>query len=118
MILRPKNGDDGIGLSKVGAEIHGSVQSLSFGSMGISAGTVNNAWHHFVVTFDDLYMRIYKDGVLANSILCGATYPLTLEDYFLGYYPYPAEWFEGAVDDLRFYGRTLSATDVQKLYNL
>lgn len=118
MIFRPKSGGDGIGLSKVGSEIHGSVQSPNFGSLGISAGTVNNAWHHFVVTFDDLYIRIYKDGVLANSILCGASYPLTLEDYFVGYYPYPAEWFEGAVDDLRFYSRTLSASDVQKLFNL
>ena len=118
MILRPKSGGDGIGLSKVGSQIHGSVQTLSFGSMGISAGDVNNGWHHFVVTFDDLYLRIYKDGVLVNSTLCGATYPLTLEDYFVGYYPNPAEWFEGAVDDLRFYGRTLSASDVQKLYNL
>jgi hypothetical protein len=118
MIFRPKSGGDGIGLSKTGAEINGSVQSPNFGSLGVSAGTVNNGWHHFVVTFDDVYIRIYKDGVLANSILCGASYPLTLEDYFVGYYPYPAEWFEGSVDDLRFYSRTLSATDIQKLYNL
>jgi len=116
-IIMPKYGGNGLGLSKVGAEVYGSAQSLSFGSLGVSGGIVNNAWHHLVVTFDDLYLRMYKDGVLVNSILCGGTYPLTLQEFFMGYNP-NTEWFQGAIDDLRFYSRTLSATDVQKLYNL
>ena len=113
-IVTPKT--TGIALSKKYDAVWGSVQAPNFGSMGIYASSVNASWHHFVVTFDDLYIRLYEDGLLVKSQLCGATYSPLLEDYFIGYFG--NELFEGSLDDLRFYSRTLSASDVTALYNL
>jgi hypothetical protein len=106
----------GIGLSKKYDEVWGSVQAPNFGSMGIYATSINSSWHHFVVTFDDLYIRLYKDGLLVKSQLCGASYSPFLEEYYIGYLL--DEFFVGSLDDLRFYSRTLSASDVAALYNL
>lgn len=114
MIVKPK--DTGLGIYKWMTEMGGTVESPNFGQLGLSAGTFNSSWHHFVVTFDDAYLRVYVDGTLKSSIPCGGTYANVLEDYFIGYFP--NEYFEGSVDDLRFYSRTLSASDVTALYNL
>lgn len=114
MIVTPKT--TGIGIGKKLTEISGSLDLMPGYSLGVSAGSVDQEWHHFVVTFDDDRLRIYKDGQLVTYFAIDWTYPQLLEDYFIGYKN--NEWFEGAVDDLRFYSRTLSAVDVQKLYNL
>jgi concanavalin A-like lectin/glucanase superfamily protein len=114
MIVKPK--DTGLGIYKWLTEMGGTVESPNFGSLGLAAGTFNSSWHHFVVTFDDADLRVYVDGTLKASIPCGGTYANVLEDYFIGYFP--NEYFEGSVDDLRFYSRTLSASDVTALYNL
>jgi len=113
MIVKPKT--TGLGLSKVKTVISGSVDLLPNYSLGVSAGSTDKYWHHFVVTFDDDTLRIYKDGQLSASVPSSVTYPQILEDYFIGCKN--NEWFEGSVDELRFYSRTLSANDVTLLYN-
>jgi hypothetical protein len=114
MIVKPKK--IGLGVGKFMTEMEGSVEWLPNYSMGIHVEPVDKNWHHFVVTFDDDILRLYEDGQLVKYNASTLTYPKVLQDYFVGYRN--NEWFEGAVDDLRFYSRTLSATDVQKLYNL
>lgn len=114
MIVKPKT--TGLGIGKKQTEISGSVDLLPNYSMGIRVDAVDQNWHHFVVTFDDDILLFYMDGQLVTYSSSTVTYPKVLEDYFVGYKN--NEWFEGSVDDLRFYSRTLSAVDVQKLYNL
>ena len=115
MIVRPKA--IGLGIGKFKTEISGSIEKLPNYSMGIHVDNVDKNWHHFVVTFDDETLRLYQDGQLVKTSYgdVNVSYPFTLEDYFVGYRG--NEWFEGSLDELRFYSRTLSATDVQKLYN-
>lgn len=113
MIVKPQS--NGIGFQKTGPEFYGTIEKINVASVGVTA--MNDlSWHHFVATYDGAKLRIYKDGVLANTKDWTMTLSPTLENFFLGYWN--DEWYEGLIDDLRFYGRTLSATDVQQLYNL
>ncbi|HEX7846903.1 MAG TPA: LamG domain-containing protein [Chitinophagaceae bacterium] len=75
-------------------------------------------WHHFVVTYDGTIMKFYGNGNLVASKSYAGTINQALAEYFLGYDPgdNSALW-NGWMDELRFYSRTLSPTDVQKLYN-
>jgi len=115
-IVSPKA--KGLGVHKFQAEIGGSIESLPEFSMWIPVDNVSKAWHHFVVTFDDETLRFYMDGQLVKTSQgeVAVSYPSILQDYLIGYRG--TELFEGSVDDLRFYSRTLTASDVQKLYNL
>lgn len=79
----------------------------------------NNSWHHLVVTFDGTVIRLYIDGSLNVTAIhsdTGGFGPL-LTDYIIGKHTTDTFW-RGYIDDLRFYSRTLSSTDVQNLYNL
>ena len=75
----------------------------------------NTDWHHLVVTVDsNNTVRLYRDGVLRtideNSDLSIGSVPGS--QYILG------EGFQGHLDDLRVYKRTLSPNDVGDLYAL
>jgi len=77
----------------------------------------DQSWHHIVVTYDGTFVKLYVDGNLQGT----SNYPQPFVDdlvyYRIGLTSYLHYW-KGVIDDLRFYSRTLSAVDVQKLYNL
>ena len=74
---------------------------------------VNNAWHHIALTYDGTAMKFYFDGVLTGTTNLTGSIGASLANYIVA-----NGFWKGAVDDLRFYSRTLTTTDVQKLYNL
>jgi len=75
----------------------------------------NTDWHHLVVTVDsNNTVRLYRDGVLRNmeensSLSIGSD---PAGQYMLG------EGFQGHMDDLRVYKRTLSNNEVGDLHQL
>jgi hypothetical protein len=78
----------------------------------------DNSWHHVVVTYDGAIIRLYIDGTLNTSVPHSnpGEFGPVLTEYFIGLHGDNTFW-RGYIDDLRFYGRTLSASDVQKLFN-
>jgi concanavalin A-like lectin/glucanase superfamily protein len=96
----------------------GTVEVDNDGSLGTQIGsTVNSAWHHVAVTYDGAYVKLYIDGVLRNNFpATGSIAPQTVK-YYLGY-NWLGDYWKGYIDDLRFYSRTLTASDVTALYNL
>ena len=96
--------------------VGGAVSISPWGSIGDWAGTINAGWQHVVVTYDGLNIKIYLNNSLKVNISKSGSVS-GLVDYFVAYRP-QTEFWKGYVDDLRFYSRTLTATDVQKLYNL
>lgn len=77
----------------------------------------NTTWRHLVVTYNGTDVKFYVNGVLTPINNEPGSIPTSLSDYFIGNLPGYTLW-KGKIDDLRFYSRTLTATDVQKLYNL
>ena len=75
----------------------------------------NTDWHHLVITRDsNNTIRLYRDGELRN-IDENSNFNIDsdpLDVYLLG------QFFEGHLDDLRVYKRTLSSNEVVDLYNL
>jgi hypothetical protein len=89
-----------------------------FGMPNIPSGPIDGHWHHLVVTIDGTFCKFYVDGSLVNSVVSPDIEPETIAYYYVGLGNVIEKCWRGAVDDLRFYSRTLSATEVQSLYNL
>lgn len=81
-------------------------------STGINKAIFDLKWHHLVVTYDGSSFKFYVDALLAGSSNMPGSLSSALATYVVG-----NGYWKGAVDDLRFYSRTLTASDVTALYN-
>jgi len=78
-------------------------------------------WVHLCGVFDGSAYSLYRNGVLVASTVDGATAPANMDaPWAVGARaPQPdglERLMEGEIDDLRIYGRALSAAEVQALY--
>jgi concanavalin A-like lectin/glucanase superfamily protein len=95
------------------------IGGLTLVKNGISIGTGLNKtvsdlnWHHLVVTYDGSSFKYYVDGILSGSTNMPGSLSSALATYIIG-----NGYWKGAIDDLRFYSRTLTPSDVTALYNL
>ncbi len=117
--------------SVTGSIIYGNFLFSMNGPWGftIIPGATNTAsvsypqgtWTHIVGTYDDTTQSIktYKDGVFVEEAIKGSTAGgLSLTSLDLGQNAWPAAtYFTGSLDDVRLYGRALSASEVQQLYD-
>ena len=95
----------------------GTVATIT-NTPGAYVDIFNTSWHHVVVSFDGAYVRVYLNGALKATVPHDGSIAPNLVDYVLGWSTIWQNFWKGYIDDLRFYSRTLSASDVQKLYNL
>ncbi len=77
-----------------------------------------DTWYHAVVTYDGTTLKIYVNGVLANSIaytinLVNSTHELDFGSQRISLNDY----FAGKIDDIRLYNRALADCDVDSLFN-
>ncbi len=83
-----------------------------------------NSWNYAVLTYDGTTLRSYLNGVAGASETCSRSNPAGsgYGEYFnfgavdstnLG----SGAWFEGSIDDVRVYPRTISASEVNTLYS-
>ena len=95
----------------------GVVEIDTYGAFGNSSGSItNDNWHHLVVTYDGTAIKFYMDGVLKSTYNKTGSISSTEVKYLLGRDLLGRNW-KGYIDELRFYSRTLSSTDVQQLFN-
>ena len=83
----------------------------------LEKGVWERGWHHVVVTYDGNTIKLYLDGNLVDSESFEGGIRSSRQAYKLGFTTLQYYFWKGALDDLRFYSGTLSASDVQKLYN-
>jgi hypothetical protein len=89
-----------------------------FGTTSVS----DNVFHHVAATYDGSVMKIYIDGVLdAQKIITitisyPADHPFILYRREYGGIPSP-ENFLGIIDELGFYNRALSSSEIQAIFN-
>jgi len=97
-------------------QFNGNFQKFGYGIVQqIGTTPISGAWHHIAATRDNTSMKLYIDGVLIGTtpstpVDFGAW---VLHSYRLGY-----NGWKGSLDDVRFYKRVLSASDVIALKNL
>ena len=80
-----------------------------------SGGIAVGNWYHIVCTYDGSTASIYVDGELKNSISKSGTLTTTTQTIFAGANPYPAHFYNGAIDDIRIWSRALSESEIQDL---
>jgi hypothetical protein len=110
------SGPDG-GLDFYVSHGHGSVYARS---PDAGQGVWDGNWHLAVGTYDGHTIRLYVDGVEVGT---GTPWTGALEyvlpnsnDFYIGNYPGCADHaFQGAIDDVMVWDRTLDATDVAGL---
>ena len=79
-----------------------------------------NTWYHVVVTRNNSGSTIYVNGssVATDSNSMGTYSSSAYQKASIGSNPnYPAEYFDGTLDQIRVYDVALTSTDVANLYN-
>ena len=125
-------GSDGWGADLRDGDANGRLNggsTNSYNRVTQSLGLHDGRWHHLAVVFDanpsppTESMTIYVDGsprptvVVAGYFTPGQNYDTTAPlEVAKGYVLDPATFFVGSIDDIRLYGRRLSAGDALGLY--
>jgi len=73
-------------------------------------------WHHIAVTKSGTTFTLYIDGTTSESQTISGTAWGT-QDWIIGNTPYNTRYFDGDVDDMSFWSRALTATEIGKLVN-
>jgi len=80
-----------------------------------------NQWRHVVFTFAGGIVTAYVNGqpvsASANSFTVGTVLPLQMYGLYLGTDSDRGSFYGGLMDDVRIYGRALSAADANALYS-
>lgn len=85
-----------------------------------------NKWAHVVVTYDGSLalasrFKIYVDGVnqTEGASASNGTLPsISPSIIYLGWDTWPGEYFNGTIDDVRYYTRVFSTDEIKRLYNM
>lgn len=98
--------------------------SVSSGTVGSAKTTMAkssnpyNAWTLIVGTYNKSQLKLYINGVLDTTIAKTGSLGYSSLDLHIGYSGTgPNEYFKGRMDDIRIYGRVLSAAEIQNLYS-
>lgn len=93
----------------------GTTQHVAISPIGLSDGL----WHHLVGTRSSAGLKIYIDGTQAGTNTNGGAFNVTNSTnmYFGSYNSTPSLPFNGSMDEVRFYNRALSATEISNMYD-
>ncbi len=84
----------------------------------IQADVSNNVWNHWVGIWNGTQIFLYKNGVQVNSTSKSTIgTPSKTSDYIGADAADNQRYFNGSIDDVRIYNRSLSATEIEELYN-
>lgn len=93
-----------------------SIYGGTFPSVGQSGTSGDGSWHHFVVRRQNGNLVMFKDGVQTSSIVA-STETLTDKTLYLGGLGDGGQGYDGALDEVAFWDRGLSAGEIAWLCN-
>lgn len=88
------------------------------GITGTSNTSIGN-WYHIAATGDKEYLKLYVNGILENTTSINGivyTYPPSYIGYVGRHSSSSVNYFNGTIDEVRFYNRTLSSDEIVTLY--
>lgn len=100
------------------------VQKSNGTTSNIADGTSNlntNTWYHIAGTIDNSSVKVYVNGVLENTTPSSMSFTYqTGRRVYLGGSNESAAYlpFSGTIDNVRFYNRVLTVTEINQLYTL
>jgi hypothetical protein len=72
-----------------------------------------NAWTHLAVTYDNTTLRLFVNGVQVGTAAVAGPLLTSTGALRIGGNSIWGEFFQGRIDDIRLYGRALSAAEIQ-----
>jgi len=77
------------------------------------------AWHQIAGVYDGTLISLYIDGQVVTQQTASGQIPVTADPLAIGFRPAANVfyYFQGIIDDVRIYGRALSASEIVQLYN-
>ena len=72
-----------------------------------------NAWSHVATTYDGSIIRLYVNGAQVATQTASGAVTTSTGAFRIGGNAVWAEWYAGLIDDVRVYGRALSAAEIQ-----
>jgi len=78
---------------------------------------VFDEWYHVCVTYDGNIMKLYVNGQLRNSKEVSGNLKINNRTFSIGSDNGAQKFFNGCIDDVRFYGTALDQTTIQAIYN-
>lgn len=76
-----------------------------------------NTWYNMCVTYNGSFIYIYINGLLDNSVAKTGTVTPNPSSTVLGKVLYNNSFFNGAMSNVMFYNRALSAAEIQQNFN-
>lgn len=85
----------------------------------IGTGVQLNTWTHLALTYDGATLSLYIDGLLDGSIAASGSIASTTEDFYMGNLLFQTTnyWFDGKLDEVSLWNRTLTDTEINCIYN-
>ena len=91
------------------AHVFTTAESEIRGSATLPLG----AWSHLAMTYEGTTLRLYVNGTLVGTRAATGALASTTQPLRFGGNGVWSEWFEGSMDEIRIYGRALSAAEIQ-----
>lgn len=113
VILKKRHWSPAYDFSMYGGQLTFSLNGV--GSVSTPVPTTN-AWHLVTGTYDGSTMKIYVDGTAVTSSAKTGAIATVGEPVVIGSSGGFENYFNGKLDDIRLYGRGLSASEVATLY--
>ena len=109
--------DSGIGDAFGHSFVIGSGAETFNANMAFSGRFARGRWSHVVVTFGDT-LKVYMDGQLAGERAYTEDDPFVAGNFQIGRHfdSANARYYEGAIDDILIYARTLDEHEVRRLF--
>ena len=76
----------------------------------------SNVWYFATVTYDGQYVKMYLDGELIAQKSVAGVLANTSNNLHIGERPDGTLPFNGSIDEVRIYNRTLSANEIKEIY--
>lgn len=120
MVTKTQSG--GYGIWRDASNIHAYVWRNSSYSTNATyaASSLSAGWHHFALTYDGRYTRLYIDGTLEDTDDAGGSYSITYSysnALIIGGEAYtgttPADYFEGRLDEVRIWNDERTQSEIE-----
>lgn len=90
--------------------------SNQYTSAILGSALENNKWYHFVGVYNGTHIITYKNGIQNAIAPFQGNLLENSGDLYLGY-KWGSNFFNGIIDEVQIYNRSLSAQEIQDLYN-
>jgi len=90
-------------------------------SLSVNTATglvVSNKWQHVAGTYDGANIKIYYNGEFKNATPATGPMGLNNANLVIGAYSLSQEGFNGSIDEVKIWNRSLTAQEISDLYNM